>query len=220
MLPEKAETMPKAADHGTGAATSPLVLLRHGESTANAGDVFAGRLDVPLTPAGIAEARAAAAALAGWRPDAVHSSPLARAVGTAAVTGSVLAPGLAVERHPALVERDYGALQGQRRDDARQRYGAGAVARWRRSPDAVPPGGESLAMVYERLRPYWHQVLAPRLAAGGSVLVVAHGNTLRMLLAHASGLPPGGTAAVEIPTAVPLRPEVSLPVRWSGLPVR
>jgi 2,3-bisphosphoglycerate-dependent phosphoglycerate mutase len=190
-----------------------LVLLRHGESTANAGDVFAGHLDVRLTPAGVAEAHAAATGLAEWRPDAVHSSPLVRAAGTAAIVGGLLAPGLPVEHHPALVERHYGVLQGQRRDDARKRYGAEAVACWRRTPGGVPPGGESLEMVHERLRPYWHQVLGPLLASGGSVLVVAHGNTLRMLLAHVSGLELGEAAAVEIPTATPLRPEVRFPVR-------
>ncbi|MER6975555.1 2,3-bisphosphoglycerate-dependent phosphoglycerate mutase [Streptomyces carpinensis] len=192
---------------------TPLVLLRHGESTANAGDVFAGHLDVPLTPAGVVEARAAAAGLAGWRPDAVHSSPLARAAGTAAIAGSLLVPGLAVEHYSALVERHYGALQGLRRDDARERYGHEAVACWRRSPGGVPPGGESLEMLHERLRPYWHQVLGPLLASGSSVLVVAHGNSLRMLLAHVSGLEVSEAAAVEIPTATPLRPEVRLPAR-------
>ncbi|QRP50475.1 2,3-bisphosphoglycerate-dependent phosphoglycerate mutase [Amycolatopsis sp. FDAARGOS 1241] len=192
---------------------TPLVLLRHGESTANAGDVFAGHLDVPLTPAGVLEAHAAAAALAGWCPDAVHASPLVRASGTAEIVGSRLAPGVAVERHAALVERHYGVLQGLRRADARARFGAESVACWRRSPAGVPPGGESLEMLHERLRPYWLEVLMPRLESGRSVLVVAHGNSLRMLLAHVSGLELCDAIAVEIPTAAPLRPEVRLPAR-------
>ncbi|MFI5614467.1 2,3-bisphosphoglycerate-dependent phosphoglycerate mutase [Amycolatopsis sp. NPDC051903] len=190
-----------------------LVLLRHGESTANAGDVFAGHLDVPLTPAGVLEARAAAAGLAGWCPDVVHASPLVRAAGTAAIVRDLLAPDVEVEHHSALVERHYGVLQGLRRADARARFGAEAVACWRRTPDGVPPGGESLAMVHERLRPYWHEELLPRLESGRAVLVVAHGNSLRMLLAHVSGRQLREASAVEIPTAAPLRPEVRLPAR-------
>ncbi|MEW2502745.1 2,3-bisphosphoglycerate-dependent phosphoglycerate mutase [Amycolatopsis sp. CA-161197] len=190
-----------------------LVLLRHGESTANAGDLFAGHLDVPLTPAGVREAGAAAEALAGWCPAVVHCSPLARAADTAAIIRNVLAPTVAAVYHPALVERHYGALQGLRRADARARFGAEAVERWRRSPDGVPPGGESLQMLHERLRPYWHEVLLPLLESGRPVLVVAHGNSLRMLLAHVSGLDVGEAIGAEVPTAVPLRPEVRLPAR-------
>ncbi|WP_326836472.1 histidine phosphatase family protein [Amycolatopsis rhabdoformis] len=190
-----------------------LVLLRHGESTANAGDVFAGQRDVPLTPAGIREARAAAATLAGWRPAVVHTSPLVRAADTAVLVRDLLAPDVAVTHRSALVERHYGVLQGLRRADARVRFGPEAVARWRRTPHGLPPGGESLATVYERLRPYWHEGLLPLLESGRSVLVVAHGNSLRMLLAHVSGLDLAEASAVEIATAAPLRPEVRLPAR-------
>ncbi|MGW4485509.1 2,3-bisphosphoglycerate-dependent phosphoglycerate mutase [Amycolatopsis sp. NPDC004368] len=190
-----------------------LVLLRHGESTANAGDLFAGHLDVPLTSAGVGEARAAAEGLAGWVPDVVYSSPLARAADTAAIVRSVLAPTVATVYHPALVERHYGVLQGIGRAEARARFGAEAVACWRRSPDGVPPGGESLEMLHERLRPYWLEELLPLLESGRSVLVVAHGNSLRMLLAHVSGLDLREAIGAEVPTAVPLRPELRLPAR-------
>ncbi|WIX77119.1 2,3-bisphosphoglycerate-dependent phosphoglycerate mutase [Amycolatopsis carbonis] len=190
-----------------------LVLLRHGESTANAGDLFAGHLDVPLTPAGVVEAGAAAEELAGWCPDVVHSSPLVRAAETAAIVGSRLTPDVVVEYQAALVERHYGALQGLRRADARARFGAEAVERWRRSPAGVPPGGESLEMLHERLRPYWREVLLPLLESGRRVLVVAHGNSLRMLLAHVSGLEIREAIGAEVPTAVPLRPAVRLPAR-------
>ncbi|MEV0066334.1 MULTISPECIES: 2,3-bisphosphoglycerate-dependent phosphoglycerate mutase [unclassified Amycolatopsis] len=192
---------------------TPLVLLRHGESTANAGDLFAGHLDVPLTPAGALEARAAAEGLAGWVPDIVHCSPLARAADTAAIVRSRLSPTVAAEYHPALVERHYGALQGLRRADARARFGAEAVACWRRSPAGLPPGGESLQMLHERLRPYWLEELLPLLESGRSVLVVAHGNSLRMLLAHVSGLDVADAIGAEVPTAVAFRPEIRLPAR-------
>ncbi|WIX79206.1 2,3-bisphosphoglycerate-dependent phosphoglycerate mutase [Amycolatopsis carbonis] len=190
-----------------------LVLLRHGESTANAEDLFAGHLDVPLTPAGVGEARAVADELAGWVPDVVHSSPLVRAADTAAIVAGVLAPTTEVEHRPALVERHYGVLQGIGRADARARFGAEAVARWRRAPDGVPPGGESLEMLHERLRPYWLEELLPLLESGRSVLVVAHGNSLRMLLAHVSGLDLREAIGAEVPTAVPFRPAVRLPAR-------
>lgn len=182
-----------------------LVLLRHGESTANAGDFFAGHLDAPLTDAGRAEARAAAADLAGWRPDVIHCSPLSRAVDTATIVRDVLAPRVRVERRHVLIERHYGALQGISRDEARRRHGDEAVARWRRSPAGVPPGGESLQLLQQRLRPYWTHVLAPLLADGRSVLVVTHGNALRMLLTHVGELSVEAATAVDIPTARPLR---------------
>ena len=206
-----------------------LVLLRHGESTANAGGTFAGWLDVPLTARGLAEARAAGRTLAGLRPDAVHTSVLTRAVDTARLVIEEAGWQLSPFRDWRLNERHYGALQGMGKEQARLRHGRWQVERWRRSVDEPPPAadpdaldiqladpryaaeplarlvaGESLADVALRMAPYWQDVLRPPLAGGGTVLVVAHGNALRVLLHLATGRPLEETARTHVPTAVPL----------------
>jgi 2,3-bisphosphoglycerate-dependent phosphoglycerate mutase len=208
-----------------------LVLLRHGESTANADERFAGWLDVPLTARGLVEARAAGRTLAGLRPDAVHTSVLTRAVDTAHVVVETAGWQLSPRRDWRLNERHYGALQGIGKAQARLRHGTPQVERWRRSVDEPPPAagpgalraqladpryaaepparltnGESLADVARRMAPYWHEVLRPQVAAGRTVLVVSHGNALRVLLHLATGRPLEETAGTHVPTAVPLIP--------------
>jgi 2,3-bisphosphoglycerate-dependent phosphoglycerate mutase len=213
--------------------TRVLVLLRHGESTANADDVFGGWLDFPLTNRGRDQAAAAGRLIrdAGINPAAVHTSLLTRAVDT---TDIVVAEGLSdspsVRRTWRLNERHYGALQGRRRSDVRREFGPQVYADWRRSyhlaPPAIgtdhpqhprhdprygglPPGelpaGESLAAVRRRLVPYWQDAIAADLAAGHPTLVVAHGNSLRALCMHLDGLTPHEVSSRHIPTGVPLR---------------
>jgi 2,3-bisphosphoglycerate-dependent phosphoglycerate mutase len=163
-----------------------LVLLRHGESIANADDVFAGWLDVPLTQRGRTEARNAAGSLAGLCPDAVHASVPRRTVETARLLIEEAGWELLPSAHWRLNERHYGALQGLAKDEARARFGAGNVQWWRRGVDGRPPqaddailaaqradpryaahpeaaaiAGESLADVVERMTPHWRNVLAP-----------------------------------------------------------
>lgn len=188
-----------------------LVLLRHGESDWNAGDRFAGWADVALTETGRAEARAAGRLLLdrGVVPTLVHTSLLSRAIDTAdLVLDACDATAVPVERTPLLNERHYGALQGVRRTEAVERFGAEQVARWRRGiTDRPPPDvaglGESLADVRARLRPYVESQLLPALAAGHTLLVVSHGNTLRMLVQQVEGLTDDQACALQVATGDP-----------------
>ncbi|MFD4325592.1 2,3-bisphosphoglycerate-dependent phosphoglycerate mutase [Nocardioides sp. NPDC058538] len=202
-----------------------LVVLRHGESEWNASDRFAGWVDVGLTATGRDEARTAGRQLraASLVPDVVHTSRLARAVDTAdLVVAGCGGPASAGLRTELLNERHYGTLQGMRRADAVARYGAGPVARWRRGIDGRPPRdaegrGESLADVRARLEPYVASTLLPQLAAGRTVLVVSHGNTIRMLRRLVEGLSDEQACALEVPTGQPVVVQAQRPASYSSI---
>lgn len=212
-----------------------LVILRHGQSTWNLENLFTGWHDVPLTPQGEAEARAAGTVMAeaGLRFDTSHTSVLTRAVVTQhlalAEMGQVWLP---VQRHWRLNERHYGALQGLDKKQTAERHGAEQTHQWRRSYDVPPPpidtsspehpandpryrllapevlpATECLADVVARVLPYWQEEIAPQLLAGLDVLVTAHGNSLRALLMHLEDVSPEEIAGVNIPTGVPRRYE-------------
>jgi 2,3-bisphosphoglycerate-dependent phosphoglycerate mutase len=209
-----------------------LVLMRHAESEWNAKGLFAGWADVKLAPDGLQEAEAAGRLLAagGLRPDVVHTSVLTRTVQTAnimlGVTGLSWLP---VRRSWRLNERHYGALQGKDKAEVRQRYGDEQYMRWRRSYDVPPPPlpdddplsatldpryaglppellprTECLRDVVRRLVPYWHDAIVPDLAAGRTVLVVAHGNSLRALVKHLDEIGDEAITELNIPTGIPL----------------
>jgi len=210
-----------------------LVMLRHGESTANADDVFGGWLDFPLTNRGRDQAAAAGRLIrdAGIEPAAVHTSLLIRAIDTAdIVVAEACSDHPPVMRSWRLNERHYGALQGRRRSDVRREFGSQIFADWRRSYHLAPPAigsdhpdhprrdpryaalparelptSESLAAVRQRLVPYWQDAIAAGLAAERATLVVAHGNSLRALCMHLDGLTPQQVSSLHIPTGVPLR---------------
>jgi 2,3-bisphosphoglycerate-dependent phosphoglycerate mutase len=210
-----------------------LILLRHGESEWNSKNLFTGWADVDLTPVGEAQARHAGRLLraAGALPTAVHTSVLTRAVRTGTLAlesaGRAWVP---TGRHWRLNERHYGALQGQDKGEVLRTYGEELFQLWRRSYDTPPPpaerGGEwdvsddpryaglprdllprteSLADVRARLLPYWYDTIAPGLRAGATVLVVAHSNSLRALVAHLDGLSHEEVMTLNIPTGIPLR---------------
>jgi 2,3-bisphosphoglycerate-dependent phosphoglycerate mutase len=186
-----------------------LVLLRHGESQWNLENRFTGWVDVPLSPRGEAEARAAGEKLRGRRIDKVYTSALRRAIDTARLALEQAGmPNLPVERDAALNERMYGDLQGLDKAEAARRFGAEQVRLWRRSYDVRPPGGESLADTAARVLPYWETHLLPELRAGRNLLVVAHGNSLRALVMHLDRLTPAEVLALEIPTGAPLLYEI------------
>ncbi|GAB2765362.1 2,3-bisphosphoglycerate-dependent phosphoglycerate mutase [Sinomonas soli] len=218
---------------------SLLVMLRHGESLANARDAFAGWLDVPLTDRGRLEACAVGRSLAGLRPDAVHTSALDRAVETARLLVEEAGWNLSPRIDWRLNERHYGALQGLDKRAARERYGTEDVERWRRSVNARPPHAdndtlaeqraderyasipeaagvatESLADLAGRMTPYWHGLLAPELGANRTVVVVSHGNALRVLLHLSTGAALEETARARIETAMPIT------VRPTSAPLR
>jgi 2,3-bisphosphoglycerate-dependent phosphoglycerate mutase len=184
---------------------SELILLRHGQSQWNLENRFTGWVDVPLSPKGEAEARAAGEKLRGHRIDKLYMSVLKRAIDTA--TLALEAAGIPTPpaiRDAALNERMYGDLQGLNKAEAAQRWGDAQIKLWRRSYDVRPPGGESLADTAARVLPFWESHLLPDLRAGKNVLVAAHGNSLRALVMHLDGLSHEEVLELEIPTGAPL----------------
>jgi 2,3-bisphosphoglycerate-dependent phosphoglycerate mutase len=209
-----------------------LVLLRHGESEWNAKGLFTGWVDVPLAAKGIQEASSSGRMLAdaGLRPDVLHTSVLTRAIQTA--NYALDAAGLSwlpVHRTWRLNERHYGALQGKDKAQTREEFGDEQFMIWRRSYDVPPPPiadddplsqaddpryatlppelmprTECLRDVVARMLPYWYDSIVPDLAAGKTVLVVAHGNSLRALVKHLDGISDAAIAELNIPTGIPL----------------
>ena len=178
-----------------------LVLVRHGESTANLANVFTGWLDVALSPTGEAEAHAVAEKLHAFHFDEAFTSTLARAERTLAIILTALGkPTISVHRSKALRERMYGDLQGLNKTEVALKYGQAQVDEWRRSYDVAPPHGESLQQTQTRAVKYYDQKIAPVLRQGKNALVVAHGNTLRGLRMHLENLTPTQVAALEIVT--------------------
>ena len=196
---------------------SDLLLLRHGQSQWNLENRFTGWVDVPLSPRGEQEARAAGEKLRGRRIDKLYTSVLERAIGTArlALESAGLGPP-PTERDAALNERMYGDLQGLDKAEAVTRFGADQVKLWRRSYDVKPPGGESLADTAARVLPYWTAHILPDLRAGLNVLVAAHGNSLRALVMHLDGLTREQVLELEIPTGAPLLYDIAPDGRVTG----
>ncbi|GBD06266.1 2,3-bisphosphoglycerate-dependent phosphoglycerate mutase [bacterium HR21] len=181
-----------------------LILLRHGESEWNRENRFTGWVDVDLSPRGVEEARRAGMLLRGFPIEIIFTSALRRAWRTAEIVREVLGrPEIPIERSEALNERHYGELQGLNKDEVRQRYGEEQFRLWRRSYEVAPPGGESLADTQRRVVPYYRQRIVPELEQGKTVLIVAHGNSLRALLMELEQIPPERIPQVEIPTGVP-----------------
>lgn len=218
------------------ADTHTLVLLRHGESTWNLENIFTGWTDVPLTEKGRSEATGAGRLMAdeGLSFDVVHTSLLNRAIDTANLALAEMDLGwIPVERHWRLNERHYGDLQGRNKKETSEIHGTDQVHQWRRSYDIPPPpidrtdprhpsheakysslppqvlpATECLADVVERMLPYWYDRIAPQLLAGRSVLVVAHGNSLRALVKHLDGIADDQISTLNIPTGAPMRYEL------------
>lgn len=186
-----------------GSGAVDLVVMRHGESETNAANVFTGLSDPPLSARGRDEAAQVARrlGLTGLIPARIFCSPTIRAGETVAIVqrglGSREAP---VTAMPALHERDYGALTGRNKDEAAAEFGAEQVRRWRRSYAETPPQGESLRDTAARvLAAYVHTIL-PAAMAGGTTLVVSHGNTLRALCMALDGLTPAQVESFHLLT--------------------
>ncbi|HWB67371.1 MAG TPA: phosphoglyceromutase [Mycobacteriales bacterium] len=217
----------------TEQAVGTLVLLRHGESEWNAKNLFTGWVDVGLTEKGRAEAVRAGDLLRDHDllPDLLHTSVLQRAIATAVEALSTCdRVWIPVRRSWRLNERHYGDLQGKNKTEIREQYGEDQFLTWRRSFDTPPPPiaddaefsqlgdaryavlapdvvprTECLKDVVERLLPYWYDALVPDLRGGGTVLVVAHGNSIRALVKHLDGIGDAEIAGLNIPTGIPLR---------------
>ena len=211
---------------------STLILIRHGESEWNDKGLFTGWVDVHLSERGRTEAGRAGQQLtdAGLRPDMVHTSVLSRAIETANIVLDVAdLSWLPVRRSWRLNERHYGALQGKDKAATRDQYGDEQCMLWRRSYDVPPPPladddplsqagdaryallppellprTECLRDVVLRMLPYWDDAIIPDLAAGRTVLAVAHGNSLRALVKHLDGISDADIAQLNIPTGMPL----------------
>jgi 2,3-bisphosphoglycerate-dependent phosphoglycerate mutase len=211
--------------------THTLILLRHGNSIWNQQNLFTGWVDVRLSEQGVGEAKRAGELLAesGLAPDVLYTSVLTRAIQTANIaldTADRL--WIPVKRSWRLNERHYGALQGKDKAQTLEEFGAEQFQLWRRSFDVPPPPldddsefsqahderyaglgsdlprTESLALVIERLLPYWNSDIAPDLVSGKTVLVTAHGNSLRALVKHLDGISDEDIAELNIPTGIPL----------------
>jgi 2,3-bisphosphoglycerate-dependent phosphoglycerate mutase len=184
-----------------------LALVRHGQSEWNLKNLFTGWKDIGLSEQGIAEAKRAGQLLArrGLRFDIAFTSALVRAQHTCQlILEEVGQPDLETLRDQALNERDYGELSGLNKDDARKRWGEEQVHIWRRSYDVQPPGGESLKDTGARVWPYYLREILPRVMRGNTVLVAAHGNSLRALVMVLDGLSTKEIPDLNLDTGVPL----------------
>jgi len=208
-----------------------LILLRHGESEWNAKNLFTGWVDVRLSEKGQAEALSAGLLLKsrGLNPDVLHTSLLRRAIHTAQIALDTCdRHWIPVKRSWRLNERHYGALQGKDKKATLEQYGEAQFKLWRRSFDVPPPPiddsdpfsqaqdaryqdlgsqmprTECLKDVVHRLMPYWEGSIIPDLQAGSTVLVAAHGNSLRALVKHLDGISDSDIAELNIPTGIPL----------------
>lgn len=184
-----------------------LVLVRHGESEWNKLNLFTGWRDPDLTETGIAEARNAGKLIkeAGIHFDIAYTSALIRAQHTLTLMLEELGQtDLETIRDQALNERDYGDLAGLNKDDARKKWGEEQVHIWRRSYDVPPPGGESLKDTAARTLPYYEAKIWPDLQAGKTILVAAHGNSLRSIVMKLDQLSREEVLGLNIATGAPI----------------
>lgn len=187
--------------------TGTLVLVRHGQSEWNLKNLFTGWRDVGLTEQGVKEAKEAGRKLAerGFRYDVAYTSDLSRAQSTCQhILDAASQGGLPMIKDVALNERDYGDLSGLNKDDARARWGEEQVHVWRRSYDVQPPGGESLRDTGARVWPYYLHEIQPHALRGETVLIAAHGNSLRALMMALEGMTRQEVVKLELGTGVPI----------------
>lgn len=181
-----------------------LVIVRHGQSEWNKQNRFTGWVDVDLAEKGIEEAERAGELLKDYKFDEAYTSVLMRANKTLdIILEKIGQTDIPVTKDQALNERMYGDLQGKNKDEMRKEFGEEQVHIWRRSYDVAPPNGESLKDTAERVLPYFHKEIVPKIKAGETILISAHGNSLRALIMDLEKLSPEEILQVEIPTGVP-----------------
>lgn len=215
-----------------------LVIIRHGQSQWNLEDRFTGWVDVPLSPLGEAEAKKAGEVLKnqGLQFDLAYTSYLKRAIKTMwNMLESMDQQWIEQKSHWRLNERHYGGLQGLNKTETKKIHGEDKVFQWRRSFDLLPPpaeglehenlkqelkykqvtmsglfpDGESLKTTIDRVLPYWEKEIKPQILSGKKTLIVAHGNSLRALVMHLTGMSPQDIMGFEFKTATPLRLELN-----------
>ena len=185
-----------------------LVLVRHGQSEWNAKNLFTGWKDPGLTDQGVAEAKNAGRLILeqNIRFDLMYTSMLSRAQKTGDIILGVLNhKEVPILKNEALNERDYGSLAGLNKDDARKQWGEEQVHIWRRSFDIPPPDGESLKDTADRVLPYFEAEIMPKVISGSSILIAAHGNSLRALIMKLDSISPEDIVELEIPTGAPIQ---------------
>ncbi|MEQ1680510.1 MAG: 2,3-bisphosphoglycerate-dependent phosphoglycerate mutase [Nitrospira sp.] len=182
-----------------------LVLLRHGESQWNLENRFTGWVDVPLSPKGIEEAKQAGEKLRELTFHRAFTSVLTRANETLRlVLEAIGQTTIPIEKDKALNERMYGDLQGLNKAETAKQYGDAQVKIWRRSYDVRPPGGESLKDTAERALPYYEKMIKPCVLKGETIIIAAHGNSLRALVMELEQLSKEEVLELNIPTGMPL----------------
>ena len=182
-----------------------LILIRHGQSQWNLENRFTGWVDVPLTDAGREEARRGAALIREVTFTRAFTSALQRAQETLRIVLEVLGQSaIRIEQNQALNERNYGDLQGLNKAETAKRFGDQQVLIWRRSYDVAPPHGESLKDTAARVIPYFNAKILPLVQAGKSILVVAHGNSLRAIVMALDRMTKEQVLELNIATGAPI----------------
>jgi 2,3-bisphosphoglycerate-dependent phosphoglycerate mutase len=207
-----------------------LILLRHGQSVWNKENLFTGWVDIPMSEEGMQEAIRAGKKIENIPIDVVFTSTLIRAQMTVPLAllhhkskkipvfhhegkleewGQIYSEETKKQMLPVytaweLNERMYGRLQGLNKAETAEKFGAEQVHEWRRSYDVKPPDGESLEMTAARTIPYFEKKIMPHLKKGETVLISAHGNSLRAIVMHLEGLSPEEVVALELATGDPL----------------
>ena len=190
--------------------TRNLILVRHGQSEWNEQNLFTGWKDPGLTELGIKEAKNAGSLISDKdiQFDEMFTSMLLRAQDTGAIIlDTINQQNIPITKNQALNERNYGSLAGLNKDDARRKWGEEQVHIWRRSFDIPPPEGESLKDTAERVLPYFHKYIMPKVIQGLNILVAAHGNSLRALIMELDLMSTEDIVKLEIPTGAPIQYE-------------
>ena len=189
-----------------------LILVRHGQSEWNAKNLFTGWKDPGLTDQGVSEAKNAGKLILGQKIefDVMYTSMLSRAQKTGDIILRTLNhKEIPIIKNEALNERHYGSLAGLNKDDARKKWGEEQVHIWRRSFDIPPPDGESLKDTADRVLPYFEAEIMPKVISGSSILIAAHGNSLRALIMKLDSISSEDIVKLEIPTGAPIQYEFS-----------
>ena len=187
-----------------------LILVRHGQSEWNAKNLFTGWKDPGLTDQGVSEAKNAGKLILEQKIefDVMYTSMLSRAQKTGDIILGILNhKEIPIIKNEALNERHYGSLAGLNKDDARKKWGDEQVHIWRRSFDIPPPDGESLKDTADRVLPYFETEIMPKVVSGSSILIAAHGNSLRALIMKLDSISPEDIVKLEIPTGAPIQYE-------------
>lgn len=182
---------------------SKLILLRHGQSLWNLENRFTGEIDIDLTDQGEQEAASAGILLKDFCINVAFTSMLKRAIHTLEIVLKEIEGVVPVVKSSALNERNYGDLQGVNKSDVTKIYGIAKVLLWRRSFRTRPPGGESLKDTFERVVPFYQKEILPLLKQGKTILIVAHGNSLRALTMYLENLSEQEVSILNIATGLP-----------------